>query len=111
MSTKNGPVRVERNPQTGDQIQIKPKTVVKFRVAKAAKDAITPKKVRPIFRDCKRPQSWPFRFVRHQYSRAIFFPYLFFTCCGIVHFSADRLQARSLETSKGRDVGPNVSGV
>jgi DNA-binding protein HU-beta len=35
--------RVGRNPQTGEQIQIKAKTVVKFRVAKAAKDAIAPK--------------------------------------------------------------------
>ena len=32
--------RVGRNPQTGEPIQIKAKTVVKFRVAKACKDAI-----------------------------------------------------------------------
>jgi len=32
--------RMGRNPATGEQIQIKAKTVVKFRVAKAAKDAI-----------------------------------------------------------------------
>jgi len=31
--------RMGRNPQTGEPIQIKAKTVVKFRVAKAAKDA------------------------------------------------------------------------
>ena len=36
--------RVGRNPQTGAAIKIKAKTVVKFRVAKAAKDAIAPKK-------------------------------------------------------------------
>jgi DNA-binding protein HU-beta len=36
--------RVGRNPQTGEPIEIKAKTVVKFRVAKAAKDAIAPKK-------------------------------------------------------------------
>src|ERR1700681_4359143 len=36
--------RVGRNPQTGEPIQIKAKTVVKFRVAKAAKDTIAPKK-------------------------------------------------------------------
>src|ERR1700732_4164736 len=36
--------RMGRNPQTGEAIQIKAKTVVKFRVAKAAKDAIAPKK-------------------------------------------------------------------
>ena len=36
--------REGRNPQTGEPIQIKAKTVVKFRVAKAAKDAIAPKK-------------------------------------------------------------------
>jgi DNA-binding protein HU-beta len=34
--------RVGRNPQTGEPIQIKAKTVVKFRVAKAAKDTIAP---------------------------------------------------------------------
>src|SRR5213082_4107689 len=34
--------RMGRNPQTGEQIKIKAKTVVKFRVAKAAKDAIAP---------------------------------------------------------------------
>ncbi|MDO8463404.1 MAG: HU family DNA-binding protein [bacterium] len=32
--------RVGRNPATGEQIQIPAKTVVKFRVAKAAKDSI-----------------------------------------------------------------------
>jgi DNA-binding protein HU-beta len=36
--------RMGRNPQTGEPIQIKAKTVVKFRVAKAAKDAIAPRK-------------------------------------------------------------------
>ncbi len=36
--------RVGRNPQTGEPIKIPAKTVVKFRVAKAAKDAIAPKK-------------------------------------------------------------------
>ena len=36
--------RVGRNPQTGAAIKIKAKTVVKFRVAKAAKDAIAPAK-------------------------------------------------------------------
>ena len=34
--------RMGRNPQTGEAIQIKAKTVVKFRVAKATKDAIAP---------------------------------------------------------------------
>ncbi|MCX7049147.1 MAG: HU family DNA-binding protein [Candidatus Sumerlaeota bacterium] len=32
--------RMGRNPRTGEQIKIKAKKVVKFRVAKAAKDAI-----------------------------------------------------------------------
>ena len=32
--------RLGRNPATGETIQIKAKKVVKFRVAKAAKDAI-----------------------------------------------------------------------
>ena len=36
--------RVGRNPQTGQAIKIKAKTVVKFRVAKAAKDVIAPVK-------------------------------------------------------------------
>ena len=34
--------RMGRNPQTGAAIKIKAKTVVKFRVAKAAKDMIAP---------------------------------------------------------------------
>ena len=33
-------LRIGRNPATGETIQIKAKRVVKFRVAKAAKDAI-----------------------------------------------------------------------
>jgi DNA-binding protein HU-beta len=33
-----------RNPQTGEPIKIAAKTVVKFRVAKAVKDTIAPKK-------------------------------------------------------------------
>ncbi len=32
--------RKGRNPATGEEIQIKAKTVVKFRLAKAAKDAV-----------------------------------------------------------------------
>jgi DNA-binding protein HU-beta len=36
--------RIGRNPQTGQAIKIKAKTVVKFRVAKAAKDVIAPAK-------------------------------------------------------------------
>ena len=36
----NRAARVGRNPATGEAIQIKAKRVVKFRVAKAAKDAI-----------------------------------------------------------------------
>ena len=37
-------VRMGRNPQTGQAIKIKAKTVVKFRVAKSAKDTIAPPK-------------------------------------------------------------------
>ena len=37
---KNRAARTGRNPMTGEQIQIPAKTVVKFRVAKAAKDAV-----------------------------------------------------------------------
>ncbi|MFB3916780.1 MAG: HU family DNA-binding protein [Terriglobales bacterium] len=40
----NRKARMGRNPQTGEPIKIAAKTVVKFRVAKAAKDAIAPKK-------------------------------------------------------------------
>ena len=36
--------RLGRNPQTGESIKIKAKTAIKFRVAKAAKDAIAPTK-------------------------------------------------------------------
>jgi DNA-binding protein HU-beta len=36
--------RLGRNPQTGEAIKIKAKTVVKFRVAKVAKDFIAPPK-------------------------------------------------------------------
>jgi DNA-binding protein HU-beta len=42
--TAHRKARMGRNPQTGEPIQIKAKTVVKFRVAKATKDAIAPKK-------------------------------------------------------------------
>jgi len=37
---KHRDARMGRNPATGEQIKIPAKTVVKFRVAKAAKDAI-----------------------------------------------------------------------
>lgn len=40
----NRKARMGRNPQTGEAIKIPAKTVVKFRVAKAAKDVIAPKK-------------------------------------------------------------------
>ena len=40
----NRKARMGRNPQTGEAIKIPAKTVVKFRVAKAAKDSIAPKK-------------------------------------------------------------------
>jgi DNA-binding protein HU-beta len=36
--------RMGRNPQTGEAIQIKAKTVVKFRVAKSVKEALSPAK-------------------------------------------------------------------
>jgi DNA-binding protein HU-beta len=40
----NRKARMGRNPATGEAIKIAAKTVVKFRVAKAVKDAIAPKK-------------------------------------------------------------------
>ncbi|MBI5491634.1 MAG: HU family DNA-binding protein [Deltaproteobacteria bacterium] len=39
----NRPARQGRNPRTGETIQIPAKQVVKFRIAKAAKDAILKK--------------------------------------------------------------------
>ena len=39
--------RMGRNPKTGETIQIPAKTVVKFRVAKACKEAVLPKKAVP----------------------------------------------------------------
>lgn len=43
----NRKARQGRNPKTGETIQIPAKTVVKFRVAKAAKEAVLPKKPVP----------------------------------------------------------------
>jgi len=43
----NRKARLGRNPKTGETIQIPAKTVVKFRVAKAAKEAVLPKKPAP----------------------------------------------------------------
>lgn len=40
LQKKARPARMGRNPATGEQIHIAAKTVVKFRIAKAAKDAI-----------------------------------------------------------------------
>lgn len=40
----NRKARKGRNPQTGETIKIPAKKVLKFRIAKQAKDAITPKK-------------------------------------------------------------------
>ena len=40
----NRKARVGRNPQTGEPIKIPAKTVVKFRVAKVAKESIAPPK-------------------------------------------------------------------
>jgi len=39
-ASSNRTARVGRNPATGEAIQIKAKRMVKFRVAKVAKDAI-----------------------------------------------------------------------
>ena len=40
----NRKARMGRNPATGEAIKIKAKKVLKFRIAKAAKDAVTPPK-------------------------------------------------------------------
>ena len=41
---KHRKARMGRNPQTGEQIKIAAKKVLKFRVAKACKDAVVPPK-------------------------------------------------------------------
>ena len=46
--------RTGRNPQTGEAITIKAKTVVKFRIAKAAKDAIAP--VKKVAEKAEKPE-------------------------------------------------------
>ena len=43
----NRKARMGRNPATGEPIHIPAKTVLKFRIAKAAKDAVCPK-VQPL---------------------------------------------------------------
>lgn len=49
--------RMGRNPKTGEAIQIPAKTVVKFRVAKACKEAVLPK--RPVSAPKATPQPAP----------------------------------------------------
>ena len=49
----NRKARLGRNPKTGEEIQIPAKTVVKFRVAKAAKEAVLPKKASPAAQPSK----------------------------------------------------------
>jgi len=41
----NRKARMGRNPKTGEPIQIPAKVVVKFRIAKACKEAVLPKKI------------------------------------------------------------------
>ncbi|HEY9232533.1 MAG TPA: HU family DNA-binding protein, partial [Blastocatellia bacterium] len=41
---KKTKARMGRNPKTGEPMKIAAKTVVRFRVAKAAKDSVLPKK-------------------------------------------------------------------
>ena len=41
----NRKARMGRNPKTGEPIQIPAKTVMKFRIAKACKEAVLPKKI------------------------------------------------------------------
>ena len=48
-SSRTAPPRMGRNPKTGEAIQIKAKRVVKFRVAKAAKDAINSRRQVSLF--------------------------------------------------------------
>ena len=56
----NRKARMGRNPATGETIQIKAKKVVKFRVAKAAKDALAAQGKRAILWDYNKSFfSWP----------------------------------------------------
>jgi DNA-binding protein HU-beta len=58
----NRKARMGRNPQTGEAIKIPAKVVVKFRVAKAAKDSIAPKKYRSSFLKRRPAACRPFAF-------------------------------------------------
>jgi DNA-binding protein HU-beta len=49
--------RMGRNPATGETIKIAAKKVVKFRIAKAAKDAIVPAKSKKATPTSKSPES------------------------------------------------------
>ena len=53
----NRKARMGRNPQTGEPIKIPAKTVVKFRLAKAFKDAVVPPKKKQCF--SRGPQARP----------------------------------------------------
>lgn len=53
----NRKARIGRNPQTGEEIKIPAKRVIKFRVAKVAKDAILGKQVRGFKSDAVVTQS------------------------------------------------------
>ena len=65
--------RTGRNPATGESIKIPAKKVVKFRIAKAVKDAIVPPKAKKgSFTDRGRPsQTPPFSFLTKQKPRDI----------------------------------------
>ena len=58
--------RMGRNPQTGEPIQIKAKTVVKFRVAKATKDAIAEHRACTPMQGKPRPGELRPAFARHK---------------------------------------------
>lgn len=55
----NRKARAGRNPKTGEAIQIPAKIVVKFRVAKACKEAVLPKKAAPRVTAPKPPAPAP----------------------------------------------------
>src|SRR3982751_5887900 len=95
--------RMGRNPQTGEPIQIKAKTVVKFRVAKATKDAISPKKeFRPLYQMSRLPSrlffsSFPF----HPEGGTLIFGSYF--CYNRSDCHAAHIRRTTLRTALGRN--------
>ena len=96
----NRKARMGRNPQTGEAIKIPAKTVVKFRVAKAAKDAIAPQEVAVIFAIAKAGCAPAFCFACRSASSIRF-----------VRRSADRLETPAHPSSRKSPVPSSLMSV